>query len=206
VRSNLAIDDQEWDRVWDEYDARQAARAPATPAPAPAAPARPRRLPWRSLALLAVMSLGMGWLAVPLLAARDVTAALAGRASDVPHLDMARVQAAVGQMLGETAAAAGARLSPPAGRFLDAMAAEMTQAWADPATLSAVARARGVTDPVPRLQPEGFSRLSLALGGTQPLTLHMELVEAGPLPRWQVAGVSLPLALPVVPPARLAMR
>jgi hypothetical protein len=99
-----------------------------------------------------------------------------------------------------------ARHGVDAGRFLDAMAAEMTEAWADPATLSAVARARGVTDPVPRLQPEGFSRLNLALGGTQPLTLHMELVEAGPLPRWQVAAVSMPLALPVVPPARLAMR
>jgi len=195
------------DRVWDEYDARQTARAPTPPPPrAASAPARPLRLPWRTLALLAVLSLGAGWLAVPLLAARDVTAALAGRAGEVPHLDMARVQTAVGQTLSETAAEAGARLSRPAGRFLDAMAAEMTEAWADPATLSAVARARGVTDPVPRLQPEGFSRLNLALGGTQPLTLHMELVEAGPLPRWQVAAVSMPLALPVVPPARLAMR
>lgn len=219
-RSAQAFADQDWDRVWDEYDARRARHQPP-PAP-PTRPALPRvttvvvartrsRRGWLGVLLIApLLGAAMHWLSVPVLAAHQMGEAIWARdtGAKAPLLDQRAVQEAARLTLAETAARGPAGAQAQA--FLAGMAAEMTQSWGSPQALTEVARARGVTqgaanEVLRNMRPQGMTALDLPLGGTAPMTLRLELRDGGVSPRWQVTEVRMEAAAQTAaPPLRLS--
>ena len=217
-RSAQAYDD--WDRVWDAYDARQARRQPAAPKPAPPRPtvtrtttvviARPRRhRGWLALLLAAPLLGGAAhWLGAPVNAARQTGQAIMARdaAALAPLLHQEAVQEAARSALAQAAARGPSGAQAQA--FLAGMAAEMGAAWGSPKALAEVARARGVTqgaasEALRNLRPQGVTAVELPLGGAAPLTLRLELREAGLAPLWQVTEVRMEGGAQPVAPAPL---
>jgi len=216
-QSNEAIAGQAWDQAWAEYDARQPRRAPpAMPTVQRAATivsAKPRRRRgWLGVLLVAPLVGGAAnWLGAPVSTAWQLGQAIEARDSTTlaPLLDQGAVQQAAGRALAEAARGPG---GAEASAFLAGMAAEMTEAWGSPRALTEVARARGVShgaaaEALRNLRPQGVTALDLPLGGAAPMTLRLELREAGLAPRWQVTEVRLeggaqPVA--AAPPMRLS--
>lgn len=218
--------DDEWTKVWADYDRRQAVRtAPQqiqpkvvpprpsyapTPPPAVAAPrARSRR---RRLLLGGLAAAAAIWLAAPGVAAWQVARAVSGQdhAAIGRHLDGAAIQAAMRDSFGTTIA----RFDDgPAARYLTAMADDMAAAWASPAALAVVAQARGARPGGPerllRLRPTGLTSFELPLGdGSAPVRLRFGLAQGSWMPRWQVTGIRMDLGAPraAAAPNRLGMR
>jgi hypothetical protein len=214
-----ALDNGEWDRVWEAYDRRQAVLAPPAatlpkrPNPAAQAPAggrrRGRSMAGAVLLTLAPLLAALSWGSPPVLAALEVHAALMARdpAALAPHLDGERVRQAAGAALAAELQAAEAKVpGRAAGAFLDRMATGMQESWAQPSALAEVARARGtLAEAAPRLQPDALNRLSVPLAGPRPITLHLSPTEGGLVPRWQVTAVSLPVAVQRAAPAPLRL-
>jgi len=153
TRRRAMMSDTEWDEVWRDYDARKPAPRPAAPPSVPALPARPRfnreAKPRRALGLgrrlawLALPLAGLACIGTPYAAAWQLATALEGRdhAELARHMDHGAVQGAVRAALKPGAVAAE---GDQASAFLSAMADDIAAAWATPAALAEVARARGV--------------------------------------------------------------
>lgn len=220
TRGRLQLSDSEWNRVWDEYDARhpmaprpcyQAPVAPPEPEPVVAKPRRRRSRGWMVAALL--LAAGGAWVAAPGTAAMQLAQAVSSQdmVAMERHLDLGSMQAGMRESLARSV------IMPadgPAAAFLGAMADDMARAWAHPAALAEVARARGVAQAGPeqlfRAQNFGLTSFELPIGHVAaPITLRFEMTEGGLAPRWQVTNVRMEIAAPVVraaPPVRLSMR
>ena len=195
-----------WDEVWAEYDARMAPAAVARPAPAlartrPRATVRGRRVGRWAAALLA---LGLGtYLAAPVLASQQVTAAIA--ADDPAGLealvDWPALQAGMHEDLAAAALPLGrtAGLSSAGLDYLQAMARETASGMASADGLATLLRRRlgleGGAEPAPaRLLPEGLTRTRMVLaaadGSDASVALTLALVEPWRL-RWQVVALDV---------------
>lgn len=221
----------EWDEVWADYDARRPAPASLhTPLPPLASiPARPRPEVRRASraaarlrgALLALPLLApLGWLGASGASLMDVAQAVERQdpAALAPHLDLPAVQSGLRQsLLRDSLGRVGAQApGPQAAAFLGGMAEEMAAAWAEPAALAEVARSRGVTqgaaaEGLLALRPVGLAAVEMPIGAASgtaaPITLVLELRDAGLAPRWQVTGVRIaaePRAAWPAPPVRLS--
>jgi hypothetical protein len=221
-RQALAISAAEWDQVWAEYDARQPRLAvpeaplPSRPAMAeapPPAPARRRGLAGLALGLAGLA--GVAWLAASGATVWQVAQAMERQdaATLAGHLDVGAVRAGLRDHLARLAERT---TGEQAGAFLGGMADEMAEALATPGALAEVARMRGVSagaaaDGMFAARPVGLTALEVpigtSIGSATPLTLRLELTEAGPLPRWQVTEVRIGAGartLPAAPPVRLS--
>jgi hypothetical protein len=135
-----------------------------------------------------------------------------------PHLDLPAMQAGLRQgLLRDSLGRVGTPApSPQAAAFLGGMAEEIAAAWAEPAALAEVARSRGVTPGagapgVFAMRPVGLAAVEMPIGAASgaaaPITLVLELRDAGLAPRWQVTGVRIaaePRADWPAPPVRLS--
>lgn len=108
------------------------------------------------------------------------------------HVDVTAVQSS---MRAAMARAADAPEGSQAAAYLNAMATEMSGAWANPMALAEVARVRGLTpgrtaEGMWRARPVGLTEFELSLGDAfAPLTLRFALRDALVAPRWQVTAV-----------------
>ena len=214
TRQRAMMSDSEWDEVWSDYDARQPAAAPvraALPArPAFVAPvarqplriAIPARL-GRSMGWALLPLMALAWIAAPYATAWHLATALEGRDHETlaRHVNPAALQDAVRTALNPAVAE-----GEQANAFLAAMADDIAAAWATPAALADVARARGVrpgttTDGVRRAMPVGLTKFEMPMhGAASPMTLQLELKQEGLAPRWQVTGVRLDQVAPAAGP------
>jgi len=177
-----------WDSVWADFDRRQSAAA--TPPVRPAEPSVRRRWRWpRPLLLLLVLP--AAWFIGPALGAADILGGIARRdlAPLTARIDWPLVTAGLARDLH---AAAGAAISGDAARFLDAMAAEMTAAWQQPAARDRVLAAR--SDPAAarlqasRLEAPGRIALDFGPGDAVALTMTLSLTDPARL-GWAVTGL-----------------
>jgi hypothetical protein len=166
------------------------------------------------MALVAAVAVGAVWVTAQAAALRDVAQSVerADAAGLASRVDSTAVQAGLRDMLGRIAAEAPGE---EAASFLGAMVDDMAQAWAVPAALTEVARVRGIApgaavEAVRALRPVGLSAVELPLattaGAATPMTLRLEMRDAGVAPRWQVTGVTLDAtARPAAAPAPMRL-
>lgn len=209
-RSTQAVAEQDWDQVWDEYDAREARRQPPRPKAATAPKrvattpgttivvARPRRrYGWLGVLLVAPLLGGAAhWVGAPVSAALQIGEAIEARdtAAKAPLMDHVAVQQAAQLAFNDIAARGPAGAQAQA--FMAGMAGEMAQAWNSPQALTEVARARGVThnasaEVLRNMRPHGMTAFDMPLGGAAPMTLRLELRDSGIAARWQVTAVRM---------------
>ena len=183
-----------------------AGMAPEVPYPAASSIEETRRgaRRWRAPLLLAatLLSVAAAWIGAPYATARNLAAAVEANNQEglAAHLDIAALQVSVRDALvpGPLAPRDG-----QAGAFLSAMAGEMAAAWAQPAALAEVMRARGLVpgaaaEGLRQAMPVGLTRFEMPLATrVAPMALQLDLRGEGLRPRWQVTGVRLE-----APPAR----